>query len=724
MFAESVLVDDVHDCKLERVHPHVPDEAPDPCNQHIPSTADYAGLMHALGVGNWARARVSARHAQKRAGAEVARGARRPWCGVAVEAKAGDEGGSCLRQCKRHEQDGCRHAGEGVLLGADHEDESHAGDGDVGVHQSAQHRLADPGDLCNALLHGLGASWVSGPLAVEGRKVGGAAGRVHPTLAKTSRACRAIAHVEQLQPLSHLWEGVCPGGQVEEDDGGDCLDEAVRKAEGEHLGEEPGVRHGAGCHEVLGEGDHGSIIEDGKEHNQERRKVPVINDCDEAKGEADADGDGNGVLGVRLHALEDLAGSDDGIDDDAQPWLGEHHVGRRTGSVSGVRHRDANITFLEGRRIVHAVACHAADVPTVLKPLHNLVLVLWENFRKAVRLLDQLVQRNASLHQAACHAGLNDIRGVHVGAHPKLARSLHANGKLVTGDHLDANAQSVSLLDGELGVVAGRVKQWDEAHELPLGDAIRPIALCNSHTKGAVAARRVLQDALLHLSLDLWQVVRQAEHHLRCALGHAEAGVDTIRCRVGLGVDESNGALVGRVEGAVLEAFVAVPEGVLPVVRVVQADINGLVALNARTERGVEEDVLRDEPALGLEVGLVHRQLVEGECAGLVGAQHVHACHLLDRRQPAHDGALLSQLVGAKCQSHREHGGHCNGDTTHDDDEHVGEGRAASFAWPTLVLVHPKLHSQLNDDPEQNGDHACEADGGHDLLQMTGLIAR
>ena len=43
-----------------------------------------------------------------------------------------------------------------------------------------------------------------------------------------------------------------------------------------------------------------------------REAVPVVDDGQDAEGEADTEGHGHGVLGVGGHALEDLAGTDDG----------------------------------------------------------------------------------------------------------------------------------------------------------------------------------------------------------------------------------------------------------------------------------------------------------------------------------------------------------------------------------------------------------------------------
>lgn len=53
---------------------------------------------------------------------------------------------------------------------------------------------------------------------------------------------------------------------------------------------------------------------------------PVVDDGEQPKGEAHAEGHGHGVLGEGRHALEDLAGADDGADDRAETGFGEDDV--------------------------------------------------------------------------------------------------------------------------------------------------------------------------------------------------------------------------------------------------------------------------------------------------------------------------------------------------------------------------------------------------------------
>ena len=59
---------------------------------------------------------------------------------------------------------------------------------------------------------------------------------------------------------------------------------------------------------------------------------------------------------------------------------------------------------------------------------------------------------------------------------------------------------------------------------------------------------------------------------------------------------------------------------------------------------------------LSFRIGLGARlddHLIERQRAGLVGAQHGHAGHLLDGRQARHDGTLRRQLPRAERQRRR-----------------------------------------------------------------------
>lgn len=65
------------------------------------------------------------------------------------------------------------------------------------------------------------------------------------------------------------------------------------------------------------------------------KAVPVVDDGEEAEGEADTEGHGNSVLGVGGHALEDLASSDDGRHNHGETRASQHDIGRTARRIGG-----------------------------------------------------------------------------------------------------------------------------------------------------------------------------------------------------------------------------------------------------------------------------------------------------------------------------------------------------------------------------------------------------
>ena len=97
--------------------------------------------------------------------------------------------------------------------------------------------------------------------------------------------------------------------------------------------------------------------------------------------------------------------------------------------------------------------------------------------------------------------------------------------------------------------------------------------------------------------------------------------------------------------------------------------IDGVVVVRARRQRGVENDLLGGNIVHAERIA--QRQLVLGQGAGLVRAQHVHAGQFLDGHQPAHDRLLLGEQARADRHRHRQHRGHRHGNRG--DGQHQGE---------------------------------------------------
>ena len=97
--------------------------------------------------------------------------------------------------------------------------------------------------------------------------------------------------------------------------------------------------------------------------------------------------------------------------------------------------------------------------------------------------------------------------------------------------------------------------------------------------------------------------------------------------------------------------------------------VDGVFIVRARRQRSVEDDLIHRDTVHAER--LAQRQLVLGQGAGLVRAQHVHARQLLDRRQARHDRLFPGQQARADRHGHRQHGRHRHGNRGHG--QHQGE---------------------------------------------------
>eukprot|EP00123_Amoebidium_parasiticum_P016563 comp23495_c0_seq1/m.39339 comp23495_c0_seq1/g.39339 ORF comp23495_c0_seq1/g.39339 comp23495_c0_seq1/m.39339 type:complete len:327 (+) comp23495_c0_seq1:1839-2819(+) len=307
---------------------------------------------------------------------------------------------------------------------------------------------------------------------------------------------------------------------------------------------------------------------------------------------------------------------------------------------------------------------------------------------------------------------VEDLSGVHVGTHAQLARSLLSDWQLVTRNHLDTNAQFNAARNSLLRVVAGRVEDGNETDELPLGLPIGTVALSQADTQSTVAPVGVFENLGLHVILDLREIVRKLENNLGSTLGSTENAASSIV------LDKGNSFFVDGVEGGILCARVLLPQTVAAVICGINTHVNGLIVLSLGREGSVLENVLSCETGSGVEVGLVDRQLVECEGTRLVRAKHVHSGKLLNSSKTAYNGTMLSQLVRAQSQSHRQHRRHGNRNTTHNYHQHILERRAAAGAADTLMVARAKLDTKFDNHPESNGEKTHTTDHRQNLLQV------
>ena len=186
--------------------------------------------------------------------------------------------------------------------------------------------------------------------------------------------------------------------------------------------------------------------------------------------------------------------------------------------------------------------------------------------------------------------------------------------------------------DGCLGVVPRRIEQRQHAKKLPFAVALGP-----RHAQRAKAARREFVDRLVDGGLHLAGIGRQRQDHLRRALRHLE--LLSVRA-----LDGGLGALMHRVERLEMDHLVAL-QGLIVFQAAQNGQIDGVVIVRARRQRGVEDHLLGGDIVHAERIAQC--QLVLGQGAGLVRAQHVHARQFLDGHQ-AGSRSPLSWRAGAR----------------------------------------------------------------------------
>ena len=204
------------------------------------------------------------------------------------------------------------------------------------------------------------------------------------------------------------------------------------------------------------------------------------------------------------------------------------------------------------------------------------------------------------LLEVAQGAGVEYMR-----THVQLLGGFLGDGQRIAGHHLDLHAHRQRGRDGGLGIVPRRIEQGQHPHQLPFAVSLGP-----RHAERAKAARGELIDRLLHGRLHLPGVIRERKDHLRCALGD-------LKLLSVLALDDGLGAFVHRIERREVNDLVALQSfGILDAFQ--HGQIDGVVIVGARCERGVEDD-LRGRLSFHTE-RITERQLVLRQGAGFIRA--------------------------------------------------------------------------------------------------------
>ena len=265
----------------------------------------------------------------------------------------------------------------------------------------------------------------------------------------------------------------------------------------------------------------------------------------------------NGLTQTEDHVvtktLENRTSDTDTSDDNGETFIEKNDISGRTGSISAIRHGDTNIGSLERGGVIDTITGHTNTVTgDSLKDLDDVEFMFRENLGHTVGILDLsrkefqnekvkkktlndfaiLVAENimpsknnnfnlnkflSNLFEDFFFVGVvKDFRSVHVIVHVQLAESFFGDGFLITGDHLNLDAEHAGFLDGFGGIVTGGIVKLDETGEFPT--AVLP----DGNTDGTETTLGGFEDGGGNFFLDFFEVVRHTEDNLGCTLGNLE----------------------------------------------------------------------------------------------------------------------------------------------------------------------------------------------------------
>ncbi|GKT88394.1 LOW QUALITY PROTEIN: hypothetical protein Ct61P_06244 [Colletotrichum tofieldiae] len=451
-------------------------------------------------------------------------------------------------------------------------------------------------------------------------------------------------------------------------------------------------------------GNGGQISEQGEEDDEVGADSLVDDDHGGDEVDLQVQAEGDTVLDVGLHALENLARQLDGGDDGAETGGKEDDIGGGLGGLGGTLDGNTAVRLLQGGSVVDTVTSHGSQVTTLLKHLDDLVLVLGENLGETVGALAEIVDGGAG------HVAVEKLVGVvNLGTELEHAAGLDGNGVGVTSKHLDLETESLGLENGLAGIAARGVEEGQHAEHLP-----GAILLLDGNGEGTETTAGELSGLLLEESGLLLGAVGEGEDGLGGTLGASVADA---------AVGGDGGDTLGDgVEGSELLGLPAVGDELLGLRVALEGEdgdlVDGVKGLDVvgRGESGdghhpVDVNTLHNE-------GLADGQLVGSEGTGLVGAEDVDTSQGLDGGELLNDGLLLGEIGGTDGES----GGGDARQTDGDTDDEKNQGVVEQVDGSALLGDLDGAVETTDPGGEDEDDHESEkrsTDGVHDGLEVT-----
>ncbi|KAI6876686.1 plasma membrane H+-ATPase Pma1 [Hortaea werneckii] len=442
---------------------------------------------------------------------------------------------------------------------------------------------------------------------------------------------------------------------------------------------------------VVGDSDSSQVSEKGDEDNQLGGDGLVDDDHRGDEVDLQVQAQGDTVLNVCLHTLEDLTSSLDGEDNGGETRSQEDNVGGSLGSLGGTLDGNTTVSLLERWSVVDTVTGHGSQVTTLLQHLDDLVLVLREHLGETIGLLDKVVlsgARKATANQL--------VRVVDLGTKGKHLASLLGNGNSITSKHLDRDTKLLGLDDSLGSVLTGRVEHRKHTKEDP-----RLVVLLVSNTERTETTAGELSGLVLEEVGSLLGALGKVENSLGSTLGASEA--------VATESADRSDTLGDRVERSELLGLPVVLE-----------DVTGL-GVTLEGESGACHHPV-DVLALS-NVRLADGELVGSKSTGLVRAQDVDTSKRLNGGQLLDDSLLLSQVGSADSQSGGCHDRQTDWDTDDEQNQHVVKERVVRVLGGRNVQVTVETTDPCGDNEEHDQDQKRGTDVVHDSLEMTLVLS-
>jgi len=411
------------------------------------------------------------------------------------------------------------------------------------------------------------------------------------------------------------------------------------------------------------------------------------------------------VDNVSVHAVENLAGSLEGIDDSRETGGQENDIGGRAGSIGSTFDSNTSIGLLQGGGIVDTVTSHSNQVTTLLENLDDVVLVLGENLGETIGSLNEIVNLGTGHVTTTRKTKLLSV--VDIGSKSELARSLTSNTNGITSQHLDGKTKALGFVNSLGGIVTRRVGARHNTENLPV--AFTTLA---SNTEGTEPTSSKLSDLVL---IVVGNVFRNGMVLLDGAKNEKRGTLNTDNAFTLGRLDDSGDLLGNGIEGEELEDLVA-GEDILGAgvesegLQESLVDSVETLLLAGSSQTSSKHKVIRLDTLDG--VWLSERELVLGKGTGLVGAENLDTSKGLDGRELLDNGLLLSKVGSTDSHGGSNDSGKTDGDT--DDGNSESELKDFDNVVRAVERCDPDDEKSEDDKDEQH----C-TDTVQDLGEMT-----